>query len=212
MKKTRFLLAAIAFVPAFLFTACSTDSEKEGEEAVTEPVCSYNYDGSATTFEWTAYKFADKSGAVPGTFDNIIVLSDPNEDPKKAIESISFVIDTKEVNSQNEDRDKKISEFFFGTINTEKITGEIKELKDNGKAVIEVTMNGISFEVEGDYTLDGADFSYEATIDVSSWNGMPGIEALNKQCFDLHKKAPEEESKLWSDVTLKLTTKLKSDC
>jgi len=210
MKKTRLFIAALAIVPALYFTSCS--SEPETQETVQEQVCVYNYDGASTTLEWTAYKFADKSGAVPGTFDNIVVMCEANEDPKKAIESISFVIDTKEVNSQNEDRDKKIAEFFFGTINTEKITGEIKELKENGKAIIEINMNGVSFDVEGDYTLDGADFSYEATIDMSSWNGLAGIEALNKQCFDLHKKAPNEESKLWSDVKIKLTTTLKSDC
>ncbi|TNE96541.1 MAG: YceI family protein [Bacteroidetes bacterium] len=210
MKKSKILLGMLVVVPALMFTSCKSDVSDENAEQ--EKMCMYEYNSGTTTFEWTAYKFTDKSGAVPGTFDDIEVEFEPSEEPKDVIESISFKINTAKVNSQNEDRDKKIAEFFFKTINTQEITGKFKSLKENGKAVVEIVMNGIAFDVEGDYTLNDADFTFEAAIDVLNWNGMAGIEALNTECLELHRKAPGEDSKLWSEVNLKLSTKLKSDC
>lgn len=198
------------FALTLTMTGCSGGEEEV--ETNDEAVCSYSYDAETTEFEWTAFKFADKSGAVPGTFSDITVESEMSEDSKEVIESISFKINTSSVETQNEDRNKKISEFFFGTINTETIEGNIKSLNDDGTAVVVVTMNGISFDVEGSYTMEDNTFSFETTIDVANWNALSGITELNKVCEDLHRKAPGEESKLWSEVTLKLKTTLGSDC
>lgn len=205
-KLTYRFAATLAFG---LLVGCSGEEESVQEE---KKPCFYEYNSGATTFEWTAFKFADKSGPVPGGFNEINVEFEGSEDPKEVIESISFSIPTSSVETQNEDRNKKIAEFFFGTIGTETIEGEFKELKPNGKAVVAIKMNGASVDVVGDYTLDGALFTFETTIDVSSWNALSGIKALNKVCEDLHRKAPGEESKLWSEVDLKLSTTLKSDC
>lgn len=210
MKLTKHIYLASLLAVGTLITSCSGNETAQEEQ--NEKACFYSYNEGSTTFEWTAYKFADKSGAVPGGFNEINVTSEKSEDPKEVIKSIEFSISTGSVETQNEDRNKKIADFFFGTINTKEITGKFVDLKDNGKAVVTVTMNGISFDVEGNYTLEEGDFSFDATIDVSSWNGMAGIKALNKECEELHRKAPGEESKLWSEVNLKLTTKLKSDC
>ena len=101
--------------------------------------------------------------------------------------------------------------FFFETIKTASIEGKIKSLKDNGKAIVAVTMNGITVDVEGDYTLKGGDFTYTSTIDVSAWNALAGIKALNSECNDLH-KGKDGVSKLWSEVALSFSTSLSSDC
>ena len=60
-------------------------------------------------------------------------------------------------------------------------------------------MNGIDYDVVGDYTLEDKLFSWESTIDVISWNALSGIDALNEECKDLHTGA-DGESKLWSEV------------
>ena len=102
------------FALTLTMTGCSSGEEEV--ETNDEPVCSYSYDAESTEFEWTAFKFADKSGAVPGTFSDIAVESEMSEDPKEVIESISFKINTSSVETQNEDRNKKISEFFLSVI------------------------------------------------------------------------------------------------
>lgn len=211
MKKSNFSIYLLSG-SLFFITACSSDTSTTESEEKEPSVCSYEYDESTTTLEWTAYKFEDKSGAVPGGFNEIEVTSDENEDPKKVIESIKFKINTASVETQNEDRNKKISELFFGSINTKTIEGRISKLNDDGKAYLVITMNGLDVDIEGTYTLKDGLFTFESIIDVVDWNGMKGIEKLNKACDDLHRKAPGEESKLWSEISLKLSTKLKSDC
>lgn len=210
MFKSIKLFGILSLSTSLLLFSCKSDSaEGENKETASPKSAYYEYNEGTTVFEWTAYKFADKSGPVPGGFNEIEVESEGAENAKDVIESIRFKIATASVETQNEDRNKKIAEFFFGTINTPEITGKFVELKDNGKALVTIRMNGIDFDIEGDYELDDNDFSFNASIDVSNWNGMPGINKLNEVCEDLHKKTPNDESKLWSEVTLKLTTSLK---
>lgn len=210
MIKSIKLFGFLSMATGLVLLSCKSDSsEGEKEDNASAKSAYYEYNEGTTVFEWTAYKFADKSGPVPGGFNEIEVESEGSENAKDVIESIRFKIATASVETQNEDRNKKIAEFFFGTINTQEITGKFLELKDNGKARVSIRMNGIDFEIEGDYELDDNDFSFNASMDVSNWNGMPGINKLNEICEDLHKKTPKDESKLWSEVNLKLTTSLK---
>ena len=118
---------------------------------------------------------------------------------------------TSSVETNDEGRNGKVAKFFFETINTPTIEGKIKSIGKDGKATISVTMNGIDVDVKGDYTLEGGDFSFTSTIDVSLWNALEGIKALNAECNDLH-KGKDGVSKLWSEVALSFTTSLSSDC
>src|SRR5574343_362535 len=133
------------------------------------------------------------------------------EETKKLLESISFLIETNSVETQNEERNGKIAKLFFGTIGTENIKGKIKSLSDNGKATIEIEMNNIKKDVVGEYTLEDANFSFTATIDVLDWKAGSAITALNTACKDLHTGA-DGKSKLWSEVNLSFTTTLKKEC
>lgn len=212
MKTRTYFFGAILVLSAFSLNSCSSEGESmsaDGEKE-TEQSCFYAYNEGTTEFEWTAYKTNDKIG-VPGGFNEIEVTSDKAENPKDVIESIQFSMSTSSVETNNEERNGKVAEHFFGTINTEKITGGIKSLKEDGKAIVEVVMNSVTFDVEGDYTLEDGKFAFEATIDVGNWNALSGIEALNTICKDLH-TGEDGVSKLWSEVALKLTTSLSSDC
>ena len=191
-----------------IFTACK--SEPTVSDEVQKETCFYRYNEGKSSLEWIAFKTNDKVG-VAGGFNEILVSSDKFEDPREVIESISFTINTASVETNNEERNGKIFNHFFETINTPKITGSIKSLGENGKAIIEITMNGISLDVMGDYELNHNAFMYETTIDVAAWNGTSGINALNDVCKDLH-VGPDGVSKLWSEVQLKFQTVLQSDC
>lgn len=209
MKKIIYITSIFGL--GLTFTACKGDTTTENQTS-DEPqkACFYSYNEGATTFEWTAFKTTDKVG-VKGGFNVITVESESLEDPKAVLESITFAMKTSSVETNDESRNGKVAKFFFETINTPTIEGKVKSIGDNGKAVISVKMNGVEVDVEGDYTLEGGDFSFTSTIDVSSWNAMEGITALNAECNDLH-KGKDGVSKLWSEVALSFTTSLSSDC
>jgi len=101
--------------------------------------------------------------------------------------------------------------YFFKTINTAKIVGHFVSIDENGKAKIAVTMNDIEFEFEGDYQYENDLFSFKTVVDMTSWNAMSGIEALNEQCHDLH-MGTDGNSKLWSEIALRFKTRIKKEC
>ncbi|MBL4862780.1 MAG: YceI family protein [Crocinitomicaceae bacterium] len=208
--KTR-IFAISTFVLALSLGACG-DADKT-EDVVEAPVksCMYSYNEGTTEFQWTAYKMAEKT-AVPGGFNEITVTSEMSEDPKEVMESIEFTMKTSSVNSGNDERDPKIVKHFFETINTEMIEGNVKSLNDDGTAIIQVTMNAITFDIHGEYTLDEGQFEFNSTVDLSAWNALAGLTALNTICKDLHTGEDGVVSKLWSEVALSFSTKLKSDC
>lgn len=209
MKKGIFWSLAIA--GTMVFASCGGG---EGEEVVEETpleICFYKYNNASSEFSWTAYKTSAKVG-VGGTFNEIEISGDESsDDPITLLESMTFSMNTASVETNNEERNGKIANLFFGTINTPTIDGSVKELNDSGKAIIEVTMNGVSVDIEGDYTLVDGKFDFSSSIDVSSWNAGAGIETLNTACYDLH-TGEDGVSKLWSEVTLAFSTQLESDC
>jgi len=209
MKKAYFLSV---FVLTGLFLAsCGGEAPKEETPEEQAPVCFYSYNHQSSEMTWTAFKFNEKT-AVGGTFTEINVEGTiEGNDPMAILKSLSFDIPVSTIESQNEDRNGKIIKHFFGTIGTKNITGKVVELGDKGEATLEVTMNNIAQEVKGQYTFVDDKFEFSATIDVANWNANSGITALNKICKDLH-TGPDGVSKLWSEVDLKFSTTLASDC
>jgi polyisoprenoid-binding protein YceI len=204
------LVYSLFILSALTFSSCS-NNEKVDESQEKIPSCIYTYNSESSVLEWTAFKFTEKA-PVKGTFNTIkIEGSEGSDDAKKLIESLTFTIETASVETQNPERNGKISELFFGAISTPKITGKVKSLSDNGKATLEITMNNLKQDVVGDYSLVDGKFSFSSTIDVLKWNAGNGIEKLNTACKDLH-TGTDGKSKLWSEVDLSFTTELSSDC
>lgn len=207
MKKGIFWSCAIA--GTLVFASCGGNEEVVDEKPL--EICFYEYDSTSTEFAWTAYKTTDKV-AVSGSFNDIEITSDGSSDnPIALIESMKFSMKTASVETNNEERNGKIANLFFGTLNTSSIDGSVKKVKDNGKAIIEVKMNGTSADVEGDYTFVDGKFSFTTSVDVSIWNAMQGIKTLNAACKELH-TGGDGVSKLWSEVALSFSTQFKSDC
>ena len=202
MSKALFILTGLTFLG--LLFSCKDAPTEDGSPQASQ---NYEYNEGTTKLEWTAYKTNAKL-PVAGGFNEIDVTSESSNDPKKVIESLRCTINTSSVETNNEDRNGKIAKHFFETINSPTIEGRIKLLDEDNSATIEVTMNGIAFDVVGTYTLEGAVFSFEAVVDVGSWDGIPGITALNEVCSDLHTEK-DGTSKLWTEVKLSFSTKLK---
>lgn len=208
--KTR-IVAFASLVLALGLSSCGDEASTEEAPKEDGDICLYSYNEGTTDFTWTAYKTSAKV-PVAGTFNEITVTSEVSEDALEVIESIEFSMNTATVESTNPERDAKIAEHFFGTMNTTEITGKVQGVDEaTGKATIMIEMHGIAFDIDGDYTMDGNTFSFNSSIDVSSWNGMAAIVALNTVCSDLH-TGEDGVSKLWSEVGLSFSTTLISDC
>ncbi len=210
MKQGLFILAAIT--TTLTISSCGGDPTIEEEEKVEEEICFYHYDDQSTIFEWTGYKTSSKVG-VKGSFNEMTITGDESsDDPIALLESLTFSMTTSSVETSDEARNKKIAETFFGTMtDTEMITGKVKKLSDNGKATISITMNGVSADIEGDYTLEDGKFEFTSSVDVSMWSAVSALEALNVVCSEKH-TGDDGETKTWSEVGLSFTTQLKSDC
>lgn len=202
---------------SLILISCSEDNENTVLVPENDKVqnCYYEYSPADSKLDWTAFKFLRKA-PVGGTFTTISVSGgDKTGDKIGLIENLSFSIPVATVETKNSDRNKKIDSLFFGSfIIPEMITGEVVSLGENGKAILAISMNGITNEVEGDYTFEDATFSYSSSIDVMNWNAGSGLNALNVACEDLHTDIEngDTESKLWSDVAISFTTTLKKKC
>jgi len=190
------LLAAVA-----LFSSCKGKSE-----AATEEAHAYSYNHANSVMEWTAFKFESKA-PVKGTFTKIDVTSVSDaSDAKTLAESFGFTIPVSSIETQDESRNAKIIEFFFGTMSTTELTGRILKLGEDGSADLEVTMNGITDVVKGKYEItDDIYFSFKATMDIAKWNSDKAIAVLNENCKANHTE--NGVTKVWSEVDLSFTTK-----
>jgi len=203
MKKKLFTILTILL--ASILFSCTGETSDNNEVNT----CLYTFEDDSTTFEWTAYKTSEKA-PVSGGFNEISVTSEPAEDPVRVIESIQFEINTASVETNVDDRNKKIAKHFFQTINTPTIKGKVASV-GNDKAIVNITMNGVSIDVEGRYKLENDNFEFESVIDVTLWNALVGIDSLNEVCYDLH-TGTDGVSKLWSEVKLNFNTSLVKNC
>ena len=203
-----------------LLTACS------GAPVAPEPVapapppppvekkvetCAFTTAAGGHVLTWTAFKFTERLG-VDGSFDTVTVTPGKGGDAAwKAVDGVTFQLDTASVNTGNPGRDLKIKEHFFDTLNdTAAITGRIKA-NSPGKATVTLTMNGATHSVVVDVSTAGEVVTLKGTIDVETWGGGPAIAALNQACEAVH-KGTDGVSKLWSEVGLAVAVQLEKTC
>ena len=196
-----------------LFVSCkggSDEADQNQDDAVES--CTYSYNPSSSVLDWTAFKTTEKV-AVKGSFNTLTVVgTNSSEDPLKVLQGATFEIPVATVNSQNPERDKKITENFFGAmINTSLISGEVKSF-DNGAVFLNIHLNDVVREVKGSYTMnDNGVFTLDATLDLGNFDGKGAIASLNKICGKLHAGA-DGISKLWETVDLHFETSFKKEC
>ncbi|HRO76340.1 MAG TPA: YceI family protein [Crocinitomicaceae bacterium] len=211
--KRNFKFLAVALL-GLTIASCNTNNETTANEATVEK-CVYSYDNTSSKVGFTAYKFLSKAG-VGGAFNEINVTNaNEDEDAIHVIEGLNFEIPIASLNTKDAGRDENISKFFFATINTDKILGKVIALNPNGEAILEITLNGITNKVVGQYTFEeDVNFHFNAEIDVNEWNAEKGLTALNTQCKELHTDHAngDKESKLWSEVAIAFSTTLKKEC
>lgn len=198
-----------------LLASCAgeeTTETPENEEVVkVEENCTYQYDSESTVIGWTAFKFTEKTG-VKGFFENAdVMIPNQSEDMLQTLSGATFTIPVNSVNSQNPERDVKIQNHFFGTMEaTEVISGMVKSI-DNKTALVDLSMNGKTVEYNGNVTVDGEKVIFETTINMVDFEAQSSIDSLNNVCEVLH-TGTDGVSKLWSEVDIKVETTLVKDC
>ena len=208
MKKNIVVLGLLGLV-AF---SCGETTEQHTEELIeTVEVCTYAYNPESTVIGWTAFKFTERLG-VNGVFEKVdVLIAQDSEEMLQTLSGASFTIPISSVNSENTDRDYKIQNSFFGTMeSTEVISGLVKSI-DAEKALVEISMNGISIEYEGAVAVDGEKVNFTTTIDMVDFEAQHSVDSLNIICTDLH-KGSDGVSKLWSEVDIYVETTLVKDC
>ena len=211
-----------------LFVACSEAETTEnlddignelskklanGPNVIANNTCLLTLDEKSVVVNWTAFKLSDRVG-VGGTFDTVIVSGvTDNETMVGAAATAQFDIYAASVNSNNPERDMKISNSFFGTMaNTESISGKVVSLNDGGSGAILLTMNGVEKEI----TLEWKETSenrlkLSTAINVNDWNAKPSLDSLNGVCTAVH-TGKDGVSVLWPDVEVEVFADFKSDC
>lgn len=192
-------------------SAAKSSSEQTTAKKGIDVPCTYSYNADSTVVGWTAYKFNEKA-PVGGKFAKFNVKTKVGTTPAEVLSNLEFVLDVSSVMTKDTSRDRKIEQYFFGTLTDMKnITGVIKSVQGN-KAIAEINMNNITRDVELTYDIKNNELiTLKGSIDVADWSGMPAINALNKICKDLH-KGKDGVSKLWSEVGLNITSRLNKKC
>jgi len=217
MKKL-FIAAGIISSTA-LFVSCGetekTEEKKEAplDTAIETKPCLLTLDNENVVVNWTAFKLSEKVG-VGGTFDSVVVSGvNDNETILGAAVNAQFDIYTASVNSNNPERDMKISNSFFGTMaNTESISGKVVSLNDDGSGAILLTMNGVEKEIALEWKATSENrLKLSTAINVNDWNAKPSLDSLNGVCTAVH-TGKDGVSVLWPDVEIEVFADFKSDC
>lgn len=158
------------------------------------------------SIKWTAYKTTEKK-PVSGTFKKVNFNMKHGKTPEEVLDGLQFSIPVSSVFSNNEIRDKKLVESFFGAmLDTELIKGSLNFSPDK-KLMATIEMNKESHSFPLDYTINGDVITMKGEMNLEDWKALGAVASLNKVCFDLHKGA-DGISKTWNDVTVDVTLKL----
>ncbi|RKF03301.1 YceI-like domain-containing protein [Tenacibaculum lutimaris] len=209
MKKIVYSLV-ICFTIAQMIS-CKSEAKKETEttkEEVKAAKKAFVLQDATNTINWVAYKTTDKV-PVKGQFQKVnITAGGEGNTAKEAINNAEFSIPVSSIFTQDSSRDFKIRKFFFGIMDkTELLSGKLV-LENDSIGYADLTMNSTTKKLPFKYTLNGKEFSLNATMNISDWQAQNALDSLNTACKDLHKGA-DGVSKTWDDVALNITSVFK---
>lgn len=170
--------------------------------------CVYTSLAKDAKVNWTAFKTSQKLG-VKGTFNDLGINSDlSGANLSDLLGPAKFMIDTKSVNTNDATRDKKISDFFFGTfIGGPKIEGFVKSVVEKDNIInLSIKMNSTEKVVPLKYTFKNKTLKASGFIDVFDFGLNAELKSINKACDLKH------EGKTWNDIGIELVAKITKKC
>jgi polyisoprenoid-binding protein YceI len=192
-------LAIMAF--AFSIFAVSCKKEEKVETPIEETVeTGLKIVSDSTKVNWVAYKTTDKV-AVKGSFTQI-ELKNTHEGttPEAILEGATFSIPVSSLFTNDDERDSKLRQFFFGALNDTEIIGGVINFVE-GKTILMISLNGVVKPIEVTSTFENNRFSLNGNINLEDFGAQQAIESINNVCADLHKGA-DGVSKTWSEVAI----------
>lgn len=207
MKKIFIILTA------FSITLASCGEEKKGDETTDNEnkEAGYTIKENTAIIKWTAFKTTEKL-PVGGEFTEVKLSDIPtSEKAHLAVDGLSFSIPVSSLYTNNDSRDSKLKELFFGVMeSTEMISGTFKNLEGDetkGHGLVDLKMNNVSCDLPFDYTIENNEFKLISNLNILSWKAQAALDSLNKACYDLHKGA-DGISKTWEDVDINASIEL----
>ncbi|MGB0777326.1 MAG: YceI family protein [Flavobacteriaceae bacterium] len=169
---------------------------------------SFKVDSKQAKIIWTAYKTTDKV-PVQGEFKEVTVMDAQGNSIIEAINNTKFDVPVSSIFTNNPDRDKKISDHFFGVlINSMDLTGSL-HLNEDNTAYAELTFNGIGEKLPMTYEIKDNTVYLNGEMQLADWDALEGVKSINDACYDLHKGA-DGVSKTWDVVSIALTIPVSS--
>jgi len=164
--------------------------------------CSYHANDAKVT--WKAFKTFEKIG-VGGAFDRSRLNAEGSSSADALLANSTLTIDTLSVNSGNAGRDATLVASFFKAQNVQAITAKVKSAKE-GKALVDITMNGVTKTIPLSYTLNDMKIVGKGFIDLNDFGMLPSLVSINKACYELH------AGKTWQDVEIGFEIPLQKNC
>jgi len=184
---------SFAIFLSFAIVSCKKEVKKEPAQ--------FSIEQKTITVKWTGYKTTDKI-AVNGQFKEISISnSNSGATAFEALNGAKFSIPISSLFSNNDERDGKLKQLFFGVMEaTLSLTGTLN-LKNDGTGDIDLLMNGVQQKIPVTYIASGQLVEINGTMNLDDWNAQPALASLAKSCFEQH-KGPDGESKTWNEVTV----------
>ncbi|TGL61408.1 YceI family protein [Leptospira sarikeiensis] len=179
--------------------------------------CTYSVSQDATSLDWKAFKFTEKTG-VGGKFTKVSISgAKSSANIPDALKGLKFSIDSLDLDSANPERDPKIKGTFFGNLKANgKISGSVSSAKleadgKSGSGIVKLTWNGVTKDLPLQFTFENGVIEAKGSLDVNDWKGGKALAALNAACSELH-KSKDGKSVLWPNVDIVIKSTLKKDC
>lgn len=196
MKK----IALLFFTFGIVAVSCKKEEKTEVPVTTEVEAGALKIVSDSTKVSWTAYKTTEKIG-VGGNFTEI-TLNDTKTgtSPEAILEGATFSIPVSSLFTDNDDRDSKLKEFFFGVLkNKELISGTLNF--SEGKCLLTIKLNDVEKQIPVTHEFIDNRFSINSTIDLVDFGAEGAVASINKACYDLHKGA-DGVSKTWNEVAI----------
>jgi polyisoprenoid-binding protein YceI len=165
----------------------------------------------APEFNWTAFKFSEKTG-VSGVFSDMQVKSRHDAHTlEDFIAAGEFTASVNSVATGNPIRDETLRKSFFSLFATDKLRGSVAHVEGD-TFTLNIEMNGEKKPVKFEYKFsDDGTFRASSAFDMLEFGLKQAHESIHTACEKLH-TGPDGVSKTWTEVELNIKATIKSDC
>ena len=173
--------------------------------------CPISYSPADLKVEWTAFKTTAKV-AVSGTFKEVSVKGPNKADSvEEVLKNSQIEINGKSIHSGNEGRDHNIREAFLSYLAKDAaFKGSFSGITSTG-FTLKLDFNGMQREVPMTYSTKDGVFVATGGFDLLDFKANAAYDGIHERCKELH-KGPDGVSKTWSEIQLKVSAPITSNC